>query len=261
MKNVVGVTFVENGKITYYFIGKNKVKKGYNAIVETSRGLEFAKIVTDIHPIDTSKLKNELKEIHKMATKEDYYTHKENLKLAKEAYHKCKQLVKKYKLDMNIMDASYTFDRDQLMFRFYSDARIDFRELAKELAALYKTRIELRQIGVRDKAKEIGGYGSCGQPLCCKRFLNEFDSVSISMAKDQNLSLNPNKINGICGRLLCCLKYEEECYKECRKGIPNVGKEVEVEGTKGKVISIDILNRKYKVLLATGNIVEVSQDD
>lgn len=260
MKDIVGVTFKEDGKITYYLVGKHKVKPGYNVIVETSRGLEFTKIATKVHPMNVSKLKEPLTEIYKMATKEDYYTHRENIKLAKEALRKCQQLVKKYNLDMKIMDANYTFDRDQLMFRFYSDTRIDFRDLAKELASLYKTRIELRQIGVRDKAKEIGGYGSCGQSLCCKRFLNEFDSVSISMAKDQNLSLNPTKINGICGRLLCCLKYEDECYKECRKGIPNVGKEVEIEEGKGKVISCDILNRTYKVLLSTGNIVEVSVD-
>jgi len=260
MKDVVGVTFQEDGRISYYLVGKNKVKKGYNVIVKTSRGLEFAKIVTDIHPMDVSKLKDPLTEIYKMATKEDYYTHKENIKLASTALKKCQQLVKKYDLDMKILDANYTFDKDQLMFRFYADTRIDFRDLAKDLANLYKTRIELRQIGVRDKAKEVGGYGSCGQPLCCKRFLNEFDSVSISMAKDQNLSLNPTKINGICGRLLCCLKYEADCYKECKKGIPNVGKEVEIKEGKGKVISIDILNRSYKVMLTTGNVVEVILD-
>lgn len=260
MKEIVGVTFNDNDRMHYYLLGKNKVKKGYNVIVKTSRGLEFAKIATDIHPIDTTKLKEPLSEIYKVASKEDYYTHKENKKLEKEALKKCQQLVKKHNLDMKVLDANYTFDRDQLMFRFYSEVRIDFRDLAKDLAALYKTRIELRQIGVRDKAKEIGGYGSCGQPLCCKRFLNEFDSVSISMAKDQNLSLNPTKINGICGRLLCCLKYEDECYKECKKGIPNVGKEVEIKEGKGKVISIDILNRSYKVLLSTGNIVEVLLD-
>jgi cell fate regulator YaaT (PSP1 superfamily) len=260
MTEIVGISKNDNDTIQYYLIGNYKVKKGYNVLIKTDRGLEFAKIVTDVHPIDETKLNKKLPEIYKMATKEDYNTHKENIKLGQDAYKKCQQLVKKYKLEMKIMDAVYTFDRDQLIFRFYSDTRIDFRDLAKELASIYKTRIELRQIGVRDKAKEIGGYGSCGQTLCCKRFLNEFDAVSISMAKDQNLSLNPTKINGICGRLLCCLKYEDESYKECKEGLPNVGKEIEIENIKGKVISVDILNRSYKVILSNGTITEVCVD-
>ena len=256
MKEIVGISLQENGKMEYYAIENFKLKKGYNVLVKTDRGIEFGKVVTDIHPIDASKLKKELKPINRLATKQDYYTHRQNCKDAKEAYKKCQALAHKHKLDMKILDASYTFDRDQLMFKFYAESRIDFRELTKELASIYKTRIELRQVGVRDKAKQIGGYGSCGQTLCCSRFLNEFDSVSISMAKNQNISLNPSKINGICGRLLCCLKYEDECYKECRKGLPTLGSEVETNEGKGKVIQIDILNRTYKVLLTNGNIVE-----
>lgn len=261
MKQIIGVTFVPDGKISYYLVGNHKVKKGFNVIVKTERGLEFAKAVTDIHPIDTSKLKEKLPEVVRIATKEDFKIHKENKRLENEAMKYCQKLAKKYKLDMDIMNCSYTLNKDQMMFKFYSENRIDFRNLAKELAKVYKTRIELRQIGVRDKAKEIGGYGSCGQPLCCKRFLKDFDSVSISMAKDQNLSLNPTKINGLCGRLLCCLKYENECYKKCQKGLPSVGKSVEYDGNTGKVISVDILNRKYKLLLPNGNIQEVELCD
>lgn len=258
MKEIVGITLQDNGKIEYYFVDDFKLKKGYNVLVKTARGIEFGKVVTEPRKVDISKLKVEIKKIYKTATKQDYYTHKQNLNDAKVAEKKCQELVKKYKLDMRILDANYTFDRNQLLFRFYADARVDFRELTKELASIYKTRIELRQIGVRDKAKQVGGYGSCGQTLCCKRFLNDFDSVSISMAKNQNISLNPSKINGICGRLLCCLKYEDECYKECKKGLPNPGTEVELKEGKGKVISVDILNRSYNVLITNGNVIEVS---
>lgn len=261
MKQVVGVISSNKDKITYYYIQNNIIKKGFNVIVRTDKGLEFAKAVTDVHPIDDTKLKVNLNSIERVATKEDFYNNKENIRKANDALKKCEKLVKKYNLDMKILDANYTFNRDQLIIRFYSDVRIDFRDLAKELASIYKTRIELRQVGVRDKAKEIGGYGSCGQPLCCSRYLKEFDPVSISMAKDQNLSLNPSKINGLCGRLLCCLKYEESCYKNCQKKLPNVGKEVNIDGEIGKVISIDILNQKYKVALPNGNVLEVKVNE
>lgn len=220
MKKIVGVTFEANGRISYFFVPKEiekNLKIGYNVIVETDRGQQFAKIATKIHPIDEKNLETQLGTVIKSATKNDYSTHVNNIKEAKEAYKKCQELIKKHDLDMNLLDVTYTFDRDQLIFRFYADKRIDFRNLAKDLASLYHTRIELRQIGVRDKAGEVGGLGVCGQKLCCSRFLHNFDSVSISMAKNQNLALSPNKINGICGRLLCCLKYEDEYYKECMK--------------------------------------------
>ena len=157
---------------------------------------------------------------------------------------------------MNIIDASYTHDRTQLLFRFLSDTRVDFRDLARDLASIYHTRIELRQIGVRDKSKLVGGIGCCGQELCCSRFLKNFNSVSIQNAKNQNLALNPSKINGLCGRLLCCLKYEDECYKECRKNLPNIGQIVKTENGEGKVISLDILKKKYKVETENG-VVEI----
>ena len=162
---------------------------------------------------------------------------------------------------MQIIDASFTFDRDQLMFYFLSDSRVDFRELAKALASIYKTRIELRQVGVRDRAKEAGGLGLCGRCLCCSQFLYDFDSVSINMAKNQNLSLNPSKINGVCGRLLCCLKYENECYCEYRKGMPDVGDKVETEDGIGKVVSIDVISGKYKVEVPDVGLVDMVRDN
>lgn len=256
MNKIVGVIYKKNDNITYVYTNNLDVKKNLTVIVETEKGLEFAKIVTDIHPVDESKLTKKLDEIIRIATKKDYLCYKDNKKKAAEALIKSKELVKKLELEMNIIEAHYTFDKNQLIFEFYSDTRVDFRELAKELAFIYKTRIELHQIGVRDKAKKVGGYGQCGQPLCCSRFLKDFNSVGISMAKNQNLSLNPNKINGVCGRLLCCLNYENECYKKCRKNLPNVGDEVELENQKGQVVSVDILNQKYKVQLNT-KIVEV----
>ncbi len=262
MDKIVGVTLKENERIQYFYIDEEeKVKIGYNVLVNTERGLEFGKIATAVHPIDKSKLKEDLFSVERVATKKDYYTNKENLRDSKQALKKGKELAKKYHLDMNIIDASYTFDREQLMFKFYASSRIDFRDLAKELASIYKTRIELRQIGVRDKAQEIGGYGICGRKLCCSKFLKEFDSVSISMAKNQNLSLNPSKINGICGRLLCCLKYEDETYKDLRQGIPKIGQAIEYEGKEGKVISINILKRHYTIELKDGNTIEVSLDE
>lgn len=162
---------------------------------------------------------------------------------------------------MKLVNVSFSFDRKQLIFKFISDDRIDFRNLAKELARIYKTRIELRQIGVRDKAKEIGGCGQCGQQLCCTRMLNNFNSVSINMAKNQNIALNPNKINGVCGRLLCCLKYEDECYKECRKELPKIGKEIITAKGKGKVVFVDPLSKKYNILTEDKDIVECDVND
>ena len=183
------------------------------------------------------------------------------MKCIKKALVKCKELIKKYNLNMYVLDCNYTFDRSQLLFTFLAESRIDFRKLAKDLANIYKTRIELRQVGVRDKAKEVGGYGSCGRELCCSKFLCDFDSVSINMAKNQNIALNPSKINGCCGRLLCCLKYEEDCYKEFSKKLPKLGKKIEIFGSQGKVISVDILGQKYKVELKDGQIMEVDANE
>jgi len=257
MTEIVGVSFKKNSK-TYYFSPNGlKLKKGINVIVKTERGLQFGTVEFENRQLEDLNVKIPLNEVVRISSKKDYNQHSKNIEDAKVALKKCKQLVEQYKLNMVILDANYTFDRSQLLFNFLSEKRIDFRKLAKDLANIYKTRIELRQIGIRDKAKNIGGCGSCGRPLCCSKFLNDFDSVSISMAKNQNIALNPNKINGVCGRLLCCLKYEDDCYKECGKKLPKVGKKVETEFGEGKVISIDILKQKYKVDVKNHGIIEM----
>lgn len=259
MVKVVGISLPDSNQM-YYFNPKSfDLKKNITVIVETERGLQFGKVELPVFEIDEKKLVSDLKDVIRISNKKDYMEHKKNLKEAEVALAKCKELVKKLDLDMQIMDASFTFDRSQLLFRFLSETRVDFRKLARELANCYKTRIELRQVGVRDKAKEIGGCGLCGRQLCCSRFGSDFTSVSINMAKNQNLSLNPNKINGVCGRLLCCLRYENNMYKECRKCLPKVGDIVDTEQGKGKVESIDIIKQKYTVNVPNVGIIEVTK--
>ncbi len=252
MNEIVGIKFSKLDKIEYYYTNNLELKNNLNVIVETENGLRYGRVVTETHPIDKKKLKRKLNKVIRIASKQDYYNNQKNKKDEKEALKKCKSLVKEQELDMNIIDALYTHDREQLIFRFSSESRVDFRNLAKALASIYHTRIELRQLGVRDKAKEIGGIGPCGQKLCCARYLNDFESVSIGMAKNQDLALNPTKINGLCGRLLCCLKYEDETYKECRKNCPKVGQTIKTGKTEGKVVSVDVLKQKYKVETKNG---------
>lgn len=256
MDKVVGVIFDNDSKVEYFYT-KDDINKDIDVIVEINGVKRFGKVVTNVHPIDKSKLTRELGKVIKVATSKEISKNKENVSMSKQALKKCKKLVQKYNLNMNVIDAYFTFNQEQLIFIFYADDRVDFRDLAKELASIYKTRIELRQIGVRDKAKKIGGLGLCGQKLCCSRYINDFDSVSIAMAKNQNLSLNPTKINGLCGRLLCCLKYENECYAQARKNLPNVGSKVETEFGEGKVISVDVLQKKYKIETLDKGIIEI----
>ncbi|MEG0266533.1 MAG: regulatory iron-sulfur-containing complex subunit RicT [Bacilli bacterium] len=239
MKEMIKVSFKEKGKSYYFNTNDIELKKDLTVIVKTEKGLQFGKTTSNPEKFNENILKSELKPVIRIATKSDYDENKKNNSDALIALKKCKELVVKNELKMQIVDCMYTFDRDQLIFRFLADSRIDFRNLAKELASIYKTRIELRQIGVRDKAKEIGGIGPCGRCFCCNKFLTDFDSVSISMAKDQNLALNPSKINGVCGRLLCCLKYEDENYKECRKCLPALGSKIVISEGEGKVVSIN----------------------
>ena len=256
---LVGVKLSENGK-TYYFDANDfLLKVGDKVIVETEKGLQLGEVSLIIDEINNTSL--EYKKVIKIADKNDLKKHNNNLKDAKKAIVKCNSLIEQYGLDMKILDASYTFDREQLIFRFVSDNRVDFRQLAKDLGAIFRTRIELRQVGIRDKAKEVGGFGPCGRKLCCNNFLAEFDSVSINMAKNQNLSLNPTKINGVCGRLLCCLKYENDNYTEYKKGLPDVGQKVKTEKGEGKLISVDVFKRNYKVLLPENDILLVDVDD
>lgn len=248
MKGVIGVSFTE-GKRIYYFDPANiKPNFGDDVIVETERGLQYGKIATLIVEKNEKSLNMPLKRIIRIATKDDRKKHELNLNEEKKAMKECEKLIKKYNLNMKVIDANFTFDKEQLMYHFLSDSRIDFRNLAKELAGIFKTRIELRQIGVRDKAKEIGGIGPCGRTLCCTDYLVNFDSVSINMAKNQNLSLNPNKINGSCGRLLCCLTYENDVYEEYRKSLPNLGDKVKYNEKNGKVVELNILKKSYTIL-------------
>ncbi|NLM62721.1 MAG: stage 0 sporulation family protein [Mollicutes bacterium] len=261
MTKVIGVRFKEGGKIYYFSPNKFKLKKRITVVVETERGLQMGWIATDPLEIDESKLDSPLHNIIRIATKQDYKKYKRNLADAREAVKVCKKLVKKNGLNMIILDANFTLDRNQLLFHFLADGRVDFRNLAKDLAAIYKTRIELRQIGVRDKAKMIGGIGHCGRILCCKAFLNKFENISINMAKNQNLSLNPSKVNGACGRLLCCLKYEDENYKCSHEKLPKIGSTVQTEQGEGLVVAVDILEKKYKVDVPNVGIIEVKVEE
>ena len=258
---VVGVKLNDNGKVYYFNATDVNVMENSTVIVETEKGLQYGTVVKFV---EDSEISNDIqyKKVIRLTTKADYKKHLSNLKDADKALVKCNELVEQYGLDMKIIDASYTFDREQLIFRFLADDRVDFRQLAKDLGSLFRTRIELRQVGIRDKAKEIGGIGPCGRKLCCTNFLQEFDSVSINMAKNQNLSLNPTKINGVCGRLLCCLKYENDNYTEYKKDLPDVGSKIKLKEGEGKVISVDVFKRKYRVLLTeTNEIIECELKD
>jgi len=239
---------------------KYSMELGKGVIVKTDVGLEFGKI-KKINEDELKKNKEIFSKLIRVANSKDINKNKKNNIDSQKALIKCRELIKKYNLNMSLYSSYYTFDRDKLIFKFTSDDRIDFRELAKELANIYHTRIELKQVGVRDKAKELGGCGQCGKELCCKSFLNEFNSVSINMAKNQNIALNPSKINGICGRLLCCLKYEDSCYKECLKRLPKVGKNIKTKKGNGKVISVDPLNEKYSIINDEKIIIECDVND
>lgn len=258
---IVGIKLNDNGKVYFFDSSDVNTNVNDNVIVETEKGLQYGTVVREVDESEISK-DIQYKKVIRLANKNDYKKHLANLKDAEKAVKKCNDLIMKYELDMSIIDASYTFDREQLIFRFLSDDRVDFRQLAKDLGAIFRTRIELRQIGIRDKAREIGGFGPCGRKLCCNNFLTEFDSVSINMAKNQNLSLNPSKINGVCGRLLCCLKYENDNYNEYKKGLPDLGSKIKIDEGEGRVISLDVFNRKYKVLLnETNEIIEVDKSN
>lgn len=241
-------------------IDKDKYSIGTPVIVQSKDDLEYG-VITKIYSKNEKINKRGTYSFLRFANSNDKRVHKKNDIDAQKAFIKCRELINKYDLPMKLINATYTFTRNQLLFKFVSDDRVDFRKLAKDLAKQYHTRIELRQVGVRDKAKEIGGCGQCGRELCCKGFLKEFNSVSINMAKNQNIALNPNKINGICGRLLCCLQYEDNCYKECRKKLPKVGKIIETVVGSGKVLSVDPLNMKYKMLSDNNEVVECEVND
>lgn len=257
MKKVIGVSFSGSKKIYYFLANDFKLKKGDFVITSTEKGEQIGSVVTDFIEVDETKLNSELKNIVRIATKKDLSVNEKNMKDADKALVDARKIASELELDMQILDASFTFDRKQLLFTFLADARIDFRDLVKKLAAIYKTRIELRQIGVRDKAKLVGGCGQCGRELCCATFLRDLNSVSINMAKNQNLALNPQKINGVCGRLMCCLSYENDNYSVYKKGLPKVGDKVVSNGEAGKVISVDIFARTCKIETEDSKVITV----
>jgi len=252
MVKVAGVRFKSAGKVYFFDPGQFKVEINDPVIVETARGLEFGTVTMGITDIKEGDVVQPLKKIVRMATEEDVRRHNENEKKKAKAMAQCQEKVDKHGLEMKLIDVEYTFDNNKIIFYFTADGRVDFRELVKDLASVFKMRIELRQIGVRDEAKMLGGIGSCGRSLCCNAWLADFEPVSIKMAKVQNLSLNPTKISGICGRLMCCLKYENDVYMELRKGLPDNGEKVKTKDGLGKVVDTNILESKVRVRLYTG---------
>jgi len=250
MKEVIGVRFRENGKIYFFDPLNYLIEPGKHVIVETARGVEYGKVVLGRREIDEEKMSSPLKPIIRVADEHDEAKYYENKEKSKKAYDICLEKIKKHGLDMKLIDAEYTFDNNKVLFYFTADGRIDFRELVKDLAAVFKTRIELRQIGVRDETKIVGGIGICGRELCCNKHLSEFVPVSIKMAKEQNLSLNPTKISGVCGRLMCCLKHEQDTYEYLNDRLPNVGDIVKtIDGKKGEVASVNVLRQKVKLIV------------
>ena len=249
MVKVAGVKFKTAGKIYYFDPEELEVQLGDSVIVETARGMEFGMVAMEITEVDESEVVTPLKRIIRIADEKDHLQHEENLKKKKWAMDLCQEKIDKHGLVMKLIDVEYTFDNSKIVFYFTADGRVDFRELVKDLAGVFKMRIELRQIGVRDEAKMLGGIGSCGRDLCCHSWLSDFQPVSIKMAKVQNLSLNPSKISGICGRLMCCLKYENDIYMEFRKGMPDIGEKVRTPDGFGKVVDTNLLERDVKVRL------------
>lgn len=270
MPTVVGIRFKKACKIYYFDPAESGVQKGDNAIVETARGIEFGEVVIGPREIDENQIVSPLKPVMRKATAEDDVKLTENKIREKEAFNICLRKIKNHELPMRLIDVEFTFDVNKIIFYFTADGRIDFRELVKDLAAVFRTRIELRQIGVRDEAKMLGGIGSCGRPLCCATFLGDFEPVSIRMAKDQSLSLNPTKISGICGRLMCCLKYENHLY--CKNGangcgrrerveIPKMGSKVMTAMGEGKVVGLNRSQRTASVQLSADNTIQVEWDE
>lgn len=250
MIKVIGVRFRNAGKIYYFAPGKLDIKNGDEVIVETARGVEFGHVVLGCREVEENKVVQPLKSVIRMANGEDRAKEAANRRKEKDAFKVCQEKIRKHNLEMKLIDVEYTFDNNKVLFYFTADGRIDFRELVKDLASVFKTRIELRQVGVRDETKIVGGIGICGRALCCHSYLSEFIPVSIKMAKEQNLSLNPTKISGVCGRLMCCLKNEEETYEYLNSKLPNVGDYVTTDdGLKGEVQSVSVLRQQVKVVV------------
>lgn len=260
--DVVGVRFKKAGKVYYFDPNQFDISENEFVIVETVRGIEYGKVVITKKQVDENDVVLPLKKVIRIANENDRTIVEENKHAAKEAYQVCQQKVVEHNLDMKLVDVEYTFDRNKIIFYFTADGRIDFRELVKDLAAIFRTRIELRQIGVRDEAKMLGGIGPCGRMLCCSTFLGDFEPVSIKMAKDQNLSLNPAKISGLCGRLMCCLKYENDEYEAAKEQLPDLDQRIQTPHGAGRVIGLNILERLIQVeLVDKERIVEYTLDE
>lgn len=260
MTRVIGVRFRTAGKIYFFDPQEFEIKKSDHVIVETARGIEFGTVVSGVTEVEDSKVVQPLKPVIRIANERDLEQEAENKVREKEAFKICLEKIHKHELEMKLIDAEYTFDNNKVLFYFTADGRIDFRELVKDLASVFRTRIELRQIGVRDETKIVGGIGICGRPLCCHSYLSDFVPVSIKMAKEQNLSLNPTKISGVCGRLMCCLKNEEETYEELNRRLPNIGDYVSTEdGLKGEVQSVNVLRQLVKVVVDVGDEKEIKE--
>ncbi|RHW31766.1 stage 0 sporulation protein [Lysinibacillus yapensis] len=249
MYNVVGVRFKKAGKIYYFDPGEFLLEKGQYVIVETARGVEYGKIVVPMKQVGENDVVLPLKQVLRPADERDRIQVDENIQESRRAFELANMKILEHKLEMKLVDVEYTFDRNKIIFYFTAEGRVDFRELVKDLASIFRTRIELRQIGVRDEAKLLGGIGPCGRMLCCSTFLGDFDPVSIKMAKDQNLSLNPTKISGLCGRLMCCLKYENDDYENAKIGLPDIGDSAMTPDGPGKVVGINVLERIIQVFL------------
>ncbi|SDO59049.1 PSP1 domain-containing protein [Alkalicoccus daliensis] len=262
MHQVIGVRFKKTGKIYYFSPGNLQIEKDDYVIVETARGVEFGKAVIGIKEVEEQDVVLPLKQVLRLATEKDKLTITENKKEAEKAFNICLQKITEHNLDMKLVDVEYTFDRNKVLFYFTADGRIDFRTLVKDLAAIFRTRIELRQIGVRDEAKMLGGIGPCGRMLCCSTFLGDFEPVSIKMAKDQNLSLNPTKISGLCGRLMCCLKYENDTYESAKKDLPDLYQKLTTSYGKGKVVGLNMLERLVQVeIFESKQVIEYTLDE
>ncbi|HAK58215.1 MAG TPA: stage 0 sporulation protein [Lachnospiraceae bacterium] len=254
MKTVVGVRFRQAGKVYYFDPAGKELARGEHVIVSTAKGTEMGTVILPNTEMEEEKLKDTVKKIIRIANENDKEKEKENREKEKEAFDICKTKIARHGLEMKLIGAEYTFDRNKLLFYFTADGRVDFRELVKDLAGVFRTRIELRQIGVRDETKICGGIGICGRELCCNSYLSEFAPVSIKMAKEQSLSLNPSKISGVCGRLMCCLKNEELAYEELNSHLPNVGERVRTpEGLKGEVASVGVLKQRVRVIVDMDN--------
>lgn len=260
MTKVIGVRFRTAGKIYFFSPAKLNIKKGDKVIVETARGVEFGSVVMNPKDVEDDEITQPLKSVIRVATEEDKRIEERNKEKEKEAFEICLEKIRKHGLEMKLIDAEYTFDNNKVLFYFTADGRIDFRQLVKDLAAIFKTRIELRQIGVRDETKILGGIGICGRCLCCHTYLSEFAPVSIKMAKEQNLSLNQTKISGVCGRLMCCLKNEQETYEELNKKLPGLGDTVTTpDGLIGTVHSVNVLRQRVKVIVEINDEKEIQE--